>query len=90
MKDLFDAEISDEYYLKVSHAPVTLIGKFTVKTHYRLSEDKEKRCKTCEYLCYRDFSKRYYKCAHLGLSASCATDIRVNHVCDLWEQETCN
>jgi hypothetical protein len=81
MTDLFGEEVGKEY---TGRHPHTLIEKKLGPLHYRKSEDKEKRCKTCVNL----FSCRgYYKCKLLGTSMSPATDIRVGHICDAWKKE---
>lgn len=58
---------------------------FKLKNNYRKSDNKEKRCATCNYSCYVQYSKKYYKCKKMGITRSEATDIRINNICDLWE-----
>lgn len=53
--------------------------------NYRKSTDKNERCKTCEHIVKKEYANIYYKCALMTLKASSTSDIRVNHVCDLFE-----
>ena len=63
--------------------PKTLIQKRV--QHYRKA-DGYRRCGNCtRFYVKRLHAKTYYKCEVVGFSASMATDIRKNHVCDLWE-----
>ena len=82
---MFGVEYSEEDLLP---RPKTLIEKALGKYNFRKSDDKERRCKTCLQFFYRNGNiKRYPKCSLVGCSASEATDIRVNHVCDVWEAD---
>ncbi len=57
--------------------------------NYRPRETTERRCKTCDHCYHRDLhGRRYYKCVFVGFSRCEATDIRANHVCDAWREET--
>ena len=53
---------------------------------YRKSGSKDVRCKTCEHIVVKHFSKKYYKCELIGLSASVSSDILVSNVFDNWEK----
>lgn len=59
---------------------------FKVINNYRKSTGIDK-CKNCKHSYYKQYSKKYYKCALLGCSAGPATDIRANNICDLWQQD---
>lgn len=78
-------ELQDEP--KPKHRP----GKFQsfkVLNKYRPCENKAARCKNCKnsvYLNHHD--KHYYKCELMGISMSEASDIRANHVCELFQKE---
>ena len=56
--------------------------------------DGETKCKKCRFLCYKERTKRYYKCEKRGITAGEGTDHRVNWLsCKLYEEikcETCN
>lgn len=81
MIDLFGNEVTKEY---TGRHQKTLIAKKLGPLHYRKSEDKAVRCKTCSNLLD---CRGYYKCRLLGSTMSPATDIRVGHVCDAWKKE---
>jgi len=60
---------------------------FKKVNHYRKSESKEQRCKTCSNRRPKQFKdKRYNKCVLIGNSNSPATDIAKNHICDQYEE----
>ena len=50
----------------------------TMQEVFGLTEGK--RCKECKHIITRRYSKNYYKCALWRVSASAASDIRVNAV----------
>ncbi len=84
--DLFGRPVVDEKP-KYSETIRREIGPY----NYRLSETKDHRCKTCDHCYHRDMhGHRYYKCEFVGFSRCEATDIRANHVCDAWKEETDN
>ena len=78
MIDLFGKEIPD-HETKPKLSPYQT---FKVVNRYRKRETKEQRCKACLYCMIHRHNRDYYKCKLIGMSASPATDIRVNHVCD--------
>ncbi len=48
---------------------------------------KENRCKNCQHGFKVNFYERlYFKCDLMGVSYSSATDIRMNSVCNVWEE----
>jgi len=64
---------------------LTKMQRHAITNNYRPAEGRE-RCKNCKYLRTMQYNKRYYKCECVGVTHSMATDIRVNHVCDLYEE----
>jgi len=52
---------------------------------YQKSDDKDRRCKNCVHLVVKRFSKTYYKCNLMSVLSSPSSDIRVGHVCKLFE-----
>jgi len=81
MKDLFGQEIVD-----VERKVQSPYQKFKSFNHYRKSENKKERCKTCSSLIKKSYhSKNYYKCKLIGCSSSTATDIRLGNVCNKWK-----
>lgn len=62
---------------------------FKVLNKYRKSDDGVARCKNCVNLVVNSgHSKTYYKCGMMGISMSIASDIRVNHVCELFKKDS--
>lgn len=56
-----------------------------VKKHGRTIGEK---CKTCDYLCWHQRSKRWYKCELRGITSGAGTDHRVSwDACGLYERE---
>lgn len=55
---------------------------------YRISEDKNARCKCCISLYVKIYHNKYYKCKHIGEEGSAITDIRVNNVCNLFQPKS--
>ena len=52
--------------------------------------DGETKCKKCRFLCYKERSKRYYKCKKRGITAGEGTDHRVNWLaCKFYEHVKC-
>jgi len=58
--------------------------QWKIDSQYRLSENKEESCFTCEHSFYWRYSKKYYKCKKMGTSNSEASDIRLKNVCKFW------
>ena len=82
MKDMFGVEIVTVKKYGSKYL------EFKGVNNYRKSDNKEVRCKTCEYYMTGDYhTKTLHKCELLGVSHSEATDLRVNNVCDKWELE---
>ena len=78
-----EVEAPESYQRRMSRYQMIKAGN-----RYRKSEDKRKRCKTCDHhqaLSYHD--KIYHKCEEIGQSQSSATDIRIGYVCDKWEAQ---
>ena len=85
MIDLFGVEIPVH---PPDHSNESDYQKFKRLNHYRRSEDKEVRCKTCRYA-YQTQGRgprRWTKCHLIGCSSSPATDIAQRNVCDKWER----
>jgi len=59
--------------------------KFKIQNNYRRSANKLRRCKTCKFITFHEYNRKYYKCQLIGESNSAATDIAIGHVCDKWE-----
>ncbi|MCK5614008.1 hypothetical protein KAR91_69740 [Candidatus Pacearchaeota archaeon] len=82
MKDLFGNNITEKDF-----EPVRKTLKKTVLKHYRKSEGKAERCKTCVNIRKCEYNaKTYYKCFILGHSHGPATDIRLSYVCDFYKE----
>jgi len=81
--DLF----GNEYDLNSLITECKLFGKRQLikqKIRYRLSENKDKCCKTCINCFSKKYANRYYKCKIIGDSDCSASDIRLKNVCDKW------
>lgn len=66
---LYSDEEIDRLTRKLNRNPmVNLAGKL----------EGDKRCKTCKFLCVREFARRYYKCRFRPCTGGPATDHRVN------------
>ena len=82
-KDLFGEDIKEDGIIKLHTG---YCKRFKLKNNYRNSTQYNEKCKNCSKLLYKRYrGKNYYKCILIGDSLSSATDIRVNHVCDLFE-----
>jgi hypothetical protein len=58
--------------------------RFRGLNKYRKS-DSDNRCKNCVHLVRKNYhNKNYYKCEHQGFSSCSASDIRLNHICNLY------
>jgi hypothetical protein len=83
MIDLFGSESQPEsrkqYLKRRRREERTATGAFRLNPMIKLyGETLGKRCKTCIFLCCREFAKKYYKCQYRGCSGSPVTDHRVN------------
>lgn len=83
MSDLFGNPLTMKDW---EEKPKTIIRRKLGPLNYRPCESPGKCCRTCMNCHVHEYGKRYYKCALVGCSASMATDIRVRHVCDRWEE----
>lgn len=83
MKDLFDQEYTE---IDLLPKPKTYIQKMISNYNYRKSIN-DKKCRNCISFMMKSYNKTYFKCKKLGNTNSPATDIRANHVCDVWESK---
>lgn len=82
MSDLFggDTPVPD----KKNESHESKYQKFKKRNHYTESYNSEIRCKTCPNHITIEYHDRYYhKCKLIGNTMCVATDIRINHVCNL-------
>jgi len=87
MLDLFGNEIAED-----NQQPKKPLGKYQlyrIKYNYRISDDKDKKCKNCIY-CVRccPNNKNYYKCSLQGITACISSDISLKYVCDNFKGES--
>ena len=62
--------------------------QFRLVNNYRKTDNKDKRCQTCKHFYRIEYhSKYYFKCKLQGITSSEVSDIRANHVCDMWNKD---
>lgn len=86
MTDLFGHTYTEE---DLAPKPKTLIRTVLGGLNYRRATGTA-RCKNCAnsiHVGAPEWTRRYWKCRLVGCSASAATDIRANNVCDAWEED---
>jgi len=84
MKSLYNEDIAD---VPPNVLHLSKYQEWKIKNKYRKAEASSgKKCRFCEYLISCCSGKVYYKCKWLGISRSTATDIRLGHVCNLYNE----
>lgn len=82
MLDLFGIEVDD--YQKKPRV-LGIYQQFKHDNQYRETKSRTEKCGLCKYCFSRAPHKAtYYKCELLGESMSAASDIRLSHVCNLF------
>jgi hypothetical protein len=85
MKDLFGFEFREPEKKKLNHSAKVAHLKLIV-WH---GESVGNKCKNCDHLVRKDFSKVYYKCSKFRQSGSLSSDWRVNwKACGLFKNSS--
>lgn len=72
--------MQQDFFLNQNDEPVSIKGAQSVNPLLRYfgKGPEGERCKNCEHLYYKSYSKKYYKCDLRKDTASTKTDHRVN------------
>ncbi len=85
MKDLFGVEITEKEYLAGGKPrSLSVYQRRQLGMDYRKAKEGEEQCGECSQ--HIVMAGAYHKCKLIGVSRSEATDIRVRHTCDRWEE----